>query len=66
MIKDDAIRIKLVKTLLDKKADPSSVNNEGQTPMSLAQAKKRLASNSEKKQTWLKIIQMLKDAGATE
>lgn len=59
----------IISVLLKAKTDLTTIDKEGQTPLSLAQAQRRLAKqtkNSATENIWLNIIQNLKDAGAKE
>lgn len=59
-------KLRIINALLKAKADPNVIDSEGHTPLSWAQAQRRLAKDSESRSTWNDVIQKLKDAGAKE
>jgi len=59
-------KLRIINALLKAKADPNVIDSEGHTPLSWAQAQRRLAKDSESRSTWNDVIQKLKDAGAEE
>ncbi|MBO4405220.1 MAG: ankyrin repeat domain-containing protein [Alphaproteobacteria bacterium] len=59
-------KLQIINALLKAKADPTVIDSVGQTPLSLAQAQRRLAEDSESKSIWNDVIQKLKNAGAKE
>jgi len=59
-------KLRIINALLKSKADPNVIDSEGHTPLSWAQAQRRLAKDSESRSTWNDVIQKLKDAGAKE
>jgi ankyrin repeat protein len=59
-------KLQIINALLKAKADPTVIDSIGHTPLSWAQAQRRLAADSETKSIWNDVIQKLKSAGAKE